>query len=162
VGNRAGFKIEWTGTEEFKRVLRDMTQDTSSVFQREYTKFGMLVEEGARALAPQDRGDLASTINADAPNVSARGVSIEIGVGSIYGAYQHEKRDGGPTYAKYDNGAKFPGYYSGGYGARTRSKPSWRGARPGRKYLERTVQLVETDFNEMNERILQQIMEGRR
>jgi hypothetical protein len=158
----SNFEIKWTGIDEFKKVLQNLNRDQGAVFQREYSRFGMLVEEGARALAPQDRGDLASSINADAPNVSARGVSIEIGVGSVYGLYQHEKRSSGRTYPKYDNGAKFPGYYSGGYGARTRSKPSWRGAQPGRKYLERTVQLVETDFNEMNERILQQIMEGGR
>lgn len=143
-------------------MLDQMDESMERILKQEFTRFGLLVEEGARALAPHDRGDLTDTINADPAKIIAGGVEVEIGVGSIYGVYQHEKaitRWG--SYPKYDNGAKFPDYYKNGYGARTRSKPSWRGHRPGRKYLERAVQTLRPDFDEMNRRALQRIMEGR-
>lgn len=156
------FNIQWDGIEEMARLLENMDDQMEQIMIEEYTRFGLLAEEGTKALAPKDKGDLTDTINSDRARKDGQGVFVEVGVGSIYGIYQHEKRLRPGKHPKYDRGAKFPDYYQNGYGQKTRSKPAWRGEKPGRKYLERTVALIETDFDEMNDRILARIMEGRR
>lgn len=156
------FRFEWDGIEELRNELKKMDGRIDQIMVEEYSKFGLLVEEGAKALAPQDKGNLADTINADRAQAHGGSVSVEVGVGSIYGMRRHEERPRPGSHPKYDRGAKFPGYYQNGLGMRTRSKPGWRGEKPGRKYLERAVELVKDDFDEMNERALQRIMEGRR
>jgi hypothetical protein len=156
------FSFEWEGIEELARLLENMDDNMERILIDEYSKYGLLVEEGAKALAPKDKGDLTDTINSDRAKKNGREIFVEIGVGSVYGVYQHEKRLRPGNHPKYDRGAKFPDYYQNGYGQKTRSKPSWRGERPGRKYLERAVDLTEDDFNEMNERVLDRIMQGRR
>lgn len=156
------FDIRWDGIEELTRMMDQMDEQMEQIMIEEYTRFGLLAEEGARALAPKDKGDMTDTINSDRARKDGQGVFVEVGVGSVYGIYQHEKRLRPGNHPKYDRGAKFPDYYQNGYGQKTRSKPAWRGERPGRKYLERTVNLIETDFDEMNDRILARIMEGRR
>lgn len=156
------FSFEWEGIPELARELRNMDDNLERIMIDEYSKYGLLVEEGAKALAPKDKGDLTDTINADQAQRNGKEIFVEVGVGSIYGLYQHEKRLRPGTHPKYHRGAKFPDYYKDGYGLKTRSKPAWRGEKPGRKYLERAVNLTEDDFNEMNDRALQRIIEGRR
>lgn len=156
------FKFDWQGVEELVDLLDKVDENVDRIIIDEYSKYGLLVEEGAKALAPHDKGDLTDTINADRARRNGNEIFVEVGVGSIYGAYQHEKKLRPGTHPKYDRGAKFPGYYKNGYGARTRSKSGWRGEKPGRKYLERAVDLTEKDFDEMNQRALERIMEGRR
>lgn len=156
------FEIHWDGNEELARLLNQMDDAMEQIMIEEYSKFGLLVEEGTRALAPKDKGDMTDTINSDRAKRDGQGIFVEIGVGSVYGLYQHEKRLRPGIHPKYDRGAKFPNYYQNGYGQKTRSKPSWRGEKPGRKYLERAVTLTEPDFDEMNERVLDRIMQGRR
>lgn len=156
------FDIKFTGDKELAKYLKSLDKDVNRIMMEEYTKFGKLVEEGARALAPKDRGDLTDTINSDPAERTSKGISVEVGVGSVYGVRRHEERPRPGTHPKYENGAKFPNYYKNGDGLRTRSKGSWRGEKPGRKYLERAVKATEKDFDEMNERILKRIMEGRR
>ncbi|UYL93880.1 structural protein [Geobacillus phage vB_GthS_PK2.1] len=156
------FSFEWEGIDEFIELLDNMDRKTRRIMVQEYTKFGLLVEEGARALAPKDEGNLEDTINAEKARIIDEGVEVEVGVGSVYGLRRHEEPPRMGKYPKYERGAKFPNYYINGLGARTRSKPGWRGEKPGRKYLQRAVELVVDDFVEMNERILQRIMEGRR
>lgn len=156
------FSFEWDGIEELARELEQMDDNIERIMIDEYSRYGLLVEEGAKALAPHDKGDLTDTINADRAKRNGQEIFVEVGVGSVYGVYQHEKRLRPGVHPKYHRGAKFPDYYKNGYGAKTRSKASWRGEKPGRKYLERAVTLTKDDFDEMNERILRRIIEGRR
>jgi hypothetical protein len=156
------FEFHWEGIEELSRLLERMDDDIERIMIEEYSRYGLLVEEGAKALSPKDKGDLTDTINADRAKRNGDEIFVEVGVGSVYGVYQHEKRLRPGNHPKYDRGAKFPDYYQNGYGQKTRSKPNWRGAVPGRKFLERAVELTQDDFDEMNERILERIMEGRR
>lgn len=156
------FSFEWEGLEELIKEMKQMDDRMERILVDEYTKFGLLVEEGAKALAPHDKGDLEDTINSDRAKIINGGVEVEIGVGSVYGVRRHEERPRPGNHPKYHRGAKFPDYYENGRGQKTRSKPAWRGEKPGRKYLERAVELTDDDFNEMNERALRRIMEGRR
>lgn len=156
------FQIEWEGIDELTQFLNSMDDNVERILVDEFTKYGLLVEEGARALATHDKGDMEDTINADRAKKSGNEIFVEVGVGSIYGIYQHEKRTRGGIHPKYSRGAKFPGYYKDGYGMRTRSKPSWRGEKPGRKFLQRAVEVTDDDFDEMNARALERIMQGRR
>lgn len=156
------FRLEWSGLEELAKEMEKMDDQMADLMIDEYSKFGLIVEEGAKALAPHDKGDLEDTINADRAQRNGQEIFVEVGVGSIYGVYQHEKQLRPGKHPKYDRGAKFPDYYQDGYGQKTRSKPAWRGAKPGRKYLERAVELTQDDFDEMNQRILERIMEGKR
>lgn len=156
------FQVEWGGIKELDELLNEMDDNIDRIILDEYTKFGKLAEEGTRALAPKDRGDMTDTINSDRAKLTGGGVVVELGANSPYAVYQHEKRLRKGKHPKYDRGAKFPNYYVNGYGARTRSKPAWRGKKPGRKYMSRAIQAIEPDYDEMNERILKRIMEGRR
>lgn len=156
------FSFEWEGIDELVKLLENMDANMERILVEEYTKFGLLVEEGAKALAPKDEGNLEDSINAEKAKITGEGVEVEVGVGSVYGLRRHEEPPRMGKYPKYERGAKFPNYYINGLGARTRSKPGWRGEKPGRKYLQRAVELVVDDFDQMNERILQRIMEGRR
>ncbi|AYP68829.1 hypothetical protein BpsM61_00055 [Bacillus phage vB_BpsM-61] len=155
------FSFTWEGIEEFADLLDEMVDGMDEIIEDEYTKFGLLVEEGARALAPRDLGDLTDSIASEGASVSKSEITVEITVGSEYGIYQHELEPRPGSHPKYDRGAKLPDYYQNGRGLKTRGKPGWRGEQAGRKYLERAVQLTEKDFDEMNERALERIMEGK-
>ena len=151
------FRLEWDGLDQLVRIMEEMNDEKDAIIIEEYTRFGLLVEEGTKALAPHDKGDLEDTIHSEPAKRDGDGISTEVYVGSEYGVYQHELVPRSGEHPKYENGAKFPGYYKDGKGARTRSKPGWRGEEPGRKYLERAVELTDDDFTEMNERALDRI-----
>jgi len=163
LATRGGFiHFEWDGLEELEDLLDDMEKNLVNIVKEEYTDFGGLVEEAVRALMPRDGSDLEGSYNVSSAQVRGNEISIEGGSNSEYALRRHEEPYRGGSYPKYDNGAKYPHYYVNGRGARTRSKPGFRGEKAGRKYQERAVKLIEKDFDKMNKDIIERVTQGRR
>lgn len=152
--------IEWDGFDKFADDLKGMEDIFFKHLAQELTKYGLLVEEGTKALAYQDEGDLVSSINFGAAKRQGDKVVVEGGTNMKYAVPLHEKPAGGRTRDKYDNGAKFPDYYKGGRGERTRAKPNWRGFKPGRKFLANAVTATEKDFEDACARALEKTFGG--
>ncbi|POD46307.1 hypothetical protein BKM15_25945 [Pseudomonas syringae pv. syringae] len=126
----------------------------------EYTKYGLLVEEGTKALAPKDRGDLEASINFGKSKKEGGLIVVEGGSNLVYALRQHEKPYTMGIRDKYDSGALFEKYYVGGRGRKTLQKPAWRGYRPGRKFLQNAINATDPEYNSMNERILDRLIGG--
>lgn len=138
-----------------------MDRKAEQILKQEYTRHALLVEQGTKALAHHDRGDLEDSIHSQPARRLGQGISSDVYVNSEYAIYVHERV---PRYSgyrpKYENGSKFPKYYKNGLGLRTRTKSGFRGERPGRKFLDRAVNLTRPDFDEMNQRAIRRITEG--
>lgn len=154
-----GIQVDWQGLEEFERFLDHVEESLERVMKEEYKKYGLLLEEGAKALAPEDTGDLAASINFSGLQVTGSGIEGTVGTNLVYALRRHEEPYRGGTYPKYDRGSKFPNYYVNGRGAGTRHK-AWRGYPAGRKYLENAVKACQSYYEEMLERILHRAMNG--
>ena len=153
------FDIEWEGLDELVEEFEKMDEDFSRVAQEEYTEYAKLVEEGTRALAFKDESDLEESITSDEAEVRGDEITTEVGSSSKKALRLHEQPARQGTYPKYDNGAKFDDYYQDGLGLGTRMKPSWRGMRPGRKYMERAILATVPDYNKMLNRILDRTLD---
>lgn len=141
--------------DEFRRMEDAFVR----ILREEFTKYGFLLEEGGKALAPEDEGDLAASINFSGLRVSSSGVEGEVGSNLSYALRRHEEPYSSGTRPKYSRGSKFPDYYKNGKGLETRQK-SWRGYPAGRKYLENAVAASENYYNEMLQRILDRTLGG--
>ena len=154
------FDIEFSGLDELDELFQDMGENLESLMIEEYSKFGLLVEEGAKALVHHDEGDLEDSISTDPAVVSGNTVSVEVGSNSPYAWRRHEEPYRPGTHTKYDNGSKFPRYYLNGRGRRTLTKARWRGYIPGRKYMQNAIKATEPDYDAMNARILDRALNG--
>lgn len=152
--------IEWEGIKELEEYFEKFDENFERILIEEYTKYGMLVEEGTKALAPHDEGDLEDSISFGRAKKEGKTVVVEGGSNSPYALRRHEEPYRKGVYPKYDNGAKLEDYYVNGRGEGTRGKPPWRGYQPGRKYLQNAINATKKDYNEMNERILQRALDG--
>jgi hypothetical protein len=153
-------RIEWEGLQELEEMFNEMEDNFMRILTEEYTQYGMLVEEGTKALAPHDEGDLEDSINFGQAVPEGSGVSVEGGSNAKHALKRHERPYRMGTHPKYENGAKFPDYYKDGRGEGTRSKRSWRGQMPGRKYLLNAINATERDYEKMLDRILERTLEG--
>lgn len=153
--------IQWDGLEELAGLVEDMGDQIEKIAIEEYNDFGMLLEEGVRALMPRDGSDLEGSYNVSKARLEGKEISIEGGTNSVYALRRHEEPYRNGIRPKYEDGAKFPGFYKNGRGARTRSKAGFRGEKAGRKYQERAVELLKKDYDEMNERILSRVLGGK-
>ena len=162
MAKRNTFDIQWEGLEEERKRYGDMFDVWKDVTKQEMTKFGLLVEEGAKALVFHDEGDLEDSIVFDPAKEVGNDIVVEGGSNSPYALIRHEAPYKMGTHDKYDNGAKFPHYYVDGRGQRTRTKSSWRGFKPGRKYLQNAVIATEPDYDKMNARIQERVVNGKR
>lgn len=162
MAKRNTFDIHFEGLEEEQKRMGDMYKDWVKITKQEMTKFGLLVEEGAKALAPHDEGDLEDSISADPAKQAGDAITVEIGASAEHALIRHEAPYKKGSRDKYDNGAKFPHYYVDGRGQRTRTKSSWRGFQPGRKYLQNAVTATEKDYDKMNQRIQERLISGKR
>lgn len=160
MSKKDGFKIEFEGLHEFIKEIEEMPKKLLKDMQKKYTDYGLLVEEGAKALAPHDIGTLEDAIVADKAEVDGNNVSVEVGVATIYALRRHEEPPRMGTHPKYSRGAKFPNYYQDGRGIKTAQKPQWRGHKAGRKYFENAINATTEDYNAMNEKILVKLLEG--
>jgi hypothetical protein len=153
-------RIEWDGLEELEQLFDEMEDNFMRILEEEYTQYGMLVEEGTKALAPHDEGDLEDSINFGHAVPEGSGVSVEGGSNAKHALKRHERPYRSGRHPKYENGSKFPDYYVNGRGEGTRSKRSWRGQMPGRKYLLNAINATERDYEKMLDRILERTLEG--
>lgn len=151
--------VEWEGLDEFLDLLENMTSRFEYILIDEYRKYGMEVEAGSRALAPEDGGDLASSINFSNPKRIVGGIMVEGGSNSVYALRRHEEPYRMGSFPKYDKGGKFPNYYYNGRGLTTQGK-SWMGYPAGRKFMENAIKALEGYYNDMLERILGRVMRG--
>ncbi|MBP3950338.1 HK97 gp10 family phage protein [Bacillus suaedae] len=154
MGKDLFFNIEWEGLEELDEEFAKMESRFREILVEEYTQYGLLVEEGAKSLVHHDQGDLEDSIHFNKAEVTGDEVIVQGGSNLKYALKRHEAPYRMGVHDKYDNGAKFPNYYVGGRGRGTHAKPSWRGYKPGRKYLENAIKATEKDFDKMNTRIL--------
>lgn len=155
------FDIHIEGLEEESKRFGEFYEKWERVAEEELTKFGLLVEEGAKALAFHDTGEFEDSITADRAKRQGDEISVEIGSNSPLAVMLHERPYRMGTHDKYDNGARFPRYYVNGRGRRTITKPKWRGFKAGRKYMQNAITAVEPDLDKMNERIQQRVFENR-
>lgn len=160
LANNEFIRLEWEGLSELEDLLEGMEDAIERICIEEYTEFGMLAEGAVRALMPRDGSDLESSYNISAAKREGNEIVVEGGSNSKYALRREEEPYRMGTYPKYDDGAKYPDYYKNGRGARTRTKPGFRGEKAGRKFQERAIQLIEPDFNEMNQRILSRVLGG--
>lgn len=138
-------------------MFENMSDRFEQILREEFQDYLELVEEGAKALAPHDEGDLEDSINSELRMIFG-GIMGIVGANTEYALRRHEEPYRSGSHPKYDNGAKFPQYYVNGRGAGTRAKGSWRGYPAGRKYLTNAVKATEKDFNDMMERVLERCM----
>lgn len=161
MANNNGFmRLEWDGLEGLGDILDELGDEMERITKEEYTAFGMDVEGAVRALMPRDESDLESSYNISPAKKQGNDIVVEGGSNSKYALRRHEEPYRMGTYPKYDNGAKYPDYYKDGRGARTRTKPGFRGEKAGRKFQERAINLMKEDYDEMNERILRRVLGG--
>ncbi len=153
------FSIEWEGLDEFHDMLDKMEKEHENIIMDEMTKFGMLAEEGTKALVHHDHGDLEDSINFDKAKKEGRDIIVRGGSNLVYALRRHEEPYRMGVHHKYENGRKFPNYYVGGRGRGTHAKPMWRGYKPGRKYMENAIKAIEPDYDKMNARALERILE---
>lgn len=153
------FEIEWKGLDEFSKMLENMDKNTEKIIMEEMTKFGMLAEEGTKALVHHDESDLEGSINFDKAKKEGRNIVVRGGTNNEYALRRHEEPYRMGVYHKYKDGKKWPNFYVDGRGQGTRAKPNWRGYQPGRKYMENAIKAIEPDYNKMNARALERILE---
>jgi hypothetical protein len=159
---KSEFDIIIEGLEEESERYGNFYNDWVEVSKEEMTKFGLLVEEGAKALAFHDTGEFEDSITADKAIQQGDEISVEIGSNSPLAVILHERPYKMGTHDKYDNGARFPRYYVNGRGRRTITKPKWRGFKAGRKYMQNVVTAVEPDLDKVNERIQERVFGTKR
>lgn len=150
------FSMEWEGLDEFRDILDTMEKEAENIIMEEMTKFGMLAEEGTKALVHHDEGTLEDSINFDKAKKVNGQITVEGGSNVIYALRRHEE--------PYRPGVHPKGldksYYVYGRGRGTRGKDEWRGYKPGRKFMENAIKAIEPDYDEMNKRALERILKG--
>lgn len=157
------FGIEWEGLDEFADILDKMDEQAEKIIMEEMTTFGMLVEEGTKALAPHDEGtldgssnfDISGSVSFDKAKKEGGGIAVHGGSNLEYALRRHEE----PYRMGVHDKLPGDGYYVDGRGEGTRGKPNWRGIQPGRKYMENAIKAVEKDYDKMNTRALERILE---
>lgn len=132
------FSIEWEGLDEFHDMLDKMDKEAENIIMDEMTKFGMLAEEGTKALVHHDEGVLEDSINFDKAVREGNSIVVRGGTNVVYALRRHEEPGRGPG---------------------TIAKSSWRGYRPGPKYMENAIKAIEPDYTKMNARALERILE---
>lgn len=137
MARRDVFNIEWQGLQEFSDALQNMEDNVETIIMEEMTKFGMLAEEGTKALVHHDEGPLEDSINFDAAVKEGGNIVVNGGSNMKYALRRHEEPGRGPG---------------------TLGKPMWRGHRPGPKYLENAIKAIEPDYDTMNARAMDRIL----
>lgn len=153
-------QIVWEGLKEFSNEIGKMDKQMEKNLLDAMKEYIMLAEEGAKALAPRDSGDLEESIQFKPPTIQGDKVVSEGGSNLAYALRRHEEPYGSGFGDKYDNGLLVVKYYTDGKGIRTLQKPSWRGEQPGRKYLERAVAITEDEFEKIMAKALEKTLGG--
>lgn len=152
--------IEWDGLRELEELFGEMDDLLVRNMKAGMQEYDLLVETGARKLAPRYEGELMRSIIAG--NVVVYGGLVVGTVGSnlSYAWRRHEEPYRRGKHPLYDNGIKRRDWYINGRGQRTRQKSSWRGHLPGRKFLENAVIATEGDFEDIFDEVLDATLRG--
>ncbi len=102
------FNIEWEGLEEFSEILDKMDKEAENIIMDEMTKFGMLAEEGTKALVHHDEGTLEDSINFDKAKKEGNEIVVRGGSNLEYALRRHEEPYRPGVHDKYENGRKYP------------------------------------------------------
>ncbi|WP_068672280.1 hypothetical protein [Oceanobacillus sp. Castelsardo] len=161
MAKKGAFNVEFNGVDKYIKDLKMMDSNVHKVLIDEYTKYGMLVEEGTKALVHHDHGDLEDSINFDKAKRAGPAVVVEGGSNLEYALRRHEEPYRPGIRDKYESGRHYPGYYVDGRGRGTRGKPTWRGYQPGRKYLENAIKATEPDYDKTNAKAIDRILRSK-
>lgn len=157
----SGFQIEWDGLKELKSEMKSAPARFEKLIIQELNEIGLTTEKYAKALVARDSGDLEDSIfSTKAKNYGGMYV-VYVGTNNEYARYIHELYNPNGLNDKYERGVRYPNYYIGGRGKRTRDKPKLKGYTPGRKYLRNAVVLSEADVEAAMERVLTKLLEGK-
>lgn len=157
----SGFKIEWDGLKELQAEMRSAPKRFNKLLIKELNNIGLTTEKYAKGLVSYDSGELEDSIFSTKAKSYGNMYVVYVGTNMEYARYIHELYNPTGRGDKYERGVKYPNYYIGGRGKRTRDKPKVKGYTPGRKYLRNAVVLTEPDIEEAMERVLISLLEGR-
>lgn len=152
--------IEWDGLDELATLFGDMDDLMVHNLKAAMTDYTLLVETGARKLAQRYEGNLMRSIIAGPVSATAGLVTGSVGTNLVYAWRRHEEPYRRGKHPLYDAGIKIEDYYKDGLGRKTRQKSSWRGQMPGRKFLERAVNVTEIDFEDIFDAALEATLRG--
>lgn len=154
------FSIEWEGLDEFKKLIKEAPKKFDRLVREELTDIGLVAEGYAKGLSPRDSGDLEDSIFSTKASKKGGVYVVYVGTNMEYARYVHELFNPMGRGDKYERGVKYPNYYIGGRGKRTREKPNVKGYRPGRKYIRNAIVLTEPDVEKAMERVITKMWEG--
>lgn len=158
--SKADFRIEWEGLDEFQKLIKEAPKKFDRLVKEELTDIGLVAEGYAKGLSPRDSGDLENSIFSTKASKSGGVHVVYVGTNMVYARYVHELFNPMGRGDKYERGVKYPNYYIGGRGKRTREKPNIKGYRAGRKYLRNAIVLTEPEVEKAMERVITKMMEG--
>lgn len=154
------YNIEIDGLIEFIMACETAEDDLIDAVMDAMNTYTLLVETGGKALAHRFSGELEESIKASAAAIENGMVVGAVGSNLSYAWIRHEQPYRPGTHDMYDRGVLFKKYYLNGRGRRTHRKSKWRGQLPGRKYLERAVNVTEGNFETIMTRAMEQILGG--
>lgn len=157
----SGFKIEWDGLKELKAEMKFAPDRFNNLLIKELNNIGLTTEKYAKALVNYDSGELEDSIFSTKAKRYGNMYVVYVGTNMVYARYIHELYNPTGLGDKYERGVKYPNYYIGGRGKRTRDKPNVKGYKAGRKYLRNAVVLSEADVEKAMERVLTSLLGGR-
>lgn len=157
----SGFNIEWDGLKELKAEIKSAPEKFNKLLIKELNDIGLTTEKYAKALVNYDSGELEDSIFSTKAKRYGNMYVVYVGTNMVYARYIHELYNPTGLGDKYERGVKYPNYYVGGRGKRTRDKPKVKGYKPGRKYLRNAVVLSEQDVEDAMERVITSLWEGR-
>lgn len=158
---KRNISINVAGLLELENNLESMGPRMKRNVTKGMNNYNGLAEEGSRALAPHDEGDLEISIQAVDPTWEGDVIMGGVASSSKYALRRHEEPGRQGKRPKYDNGVRFDEYYEDGLGKETRSRPSWRGEMPGRKYMDRAIGASENELESEMANALDETLGGR-
>ena len=155
-----GFQFDFD-VDQMAKEFGEMAAGADKIIDGGMSEYGMLFEEAGKALAPQDSGDLVTSIEFQGLKTVNGERQGSVGSELEYALRRHEDPYKPGTRDKYDNGVKFEKYYLNGRGRRTHRKPGFRGQKAGRKYLERAQVAISKDHEDIMKQTLEAVLRGR-
>lgn len=156
----SGFNIEWDGLAELKAEMKSAPARFERLLVQELNHIGLTTEDYAKRLVNYDSGDLENSIFSTKAKKIGGTYVVYVGTNNEYARYIHELYNPAGRGDKYERGVKYPNYYIGGRGKRTRDKPNFKGYQAGRKYLRNAVVIADKDVELAMERVLTRLLEG--
>lgn len=158
--SRNSFHLEWQGLSEFKKSISNIGKSFDKELRKELMKIALETERNAKALSYYDGGVLENSIHTTNITKIGNTYIVYVGTNLEYATYLHELYNPTGRNHKYERGVKYPNYYIGGRGRRTREKPKVKGYTPGRKFLSNAVTITESMFEEAMLNVVERVLRG--